>query len=117
MRLGQITQIKVPETGLTLLVRVKWGEYKKLAKQISEKDELEALGDIDGFLRAIIADCRGLEDTDGEPLAWTAEVLDELNPATVMACFKALMNIGEAGSGDPLPATGSEASSAEPPPS
>lgn len=117
MRLGQLTQIKVPETGLLLLVRVKWGEYKKLAKQISEKDELEALEDIDQFLRTIIADCRGLEDTDGQPLKWTPEVLDELDPATVMACFKALMNIGEAGSGDPLPATASEASSEAPPPS
>ena len=115
MRMGQLKQIKVPDTDLILLVRVEWGAYKKLRKQINEKDEVEALDDIDQFMRTIIIDCRGLEDANGQPMKWKPELLDEFDPITVMACVKALMNIGEAGSGDPLPATGSEASSEAPP--
>lgn len=115
MRLGQVTQVAVEGTDLTLLVRVKWGEYKAVARSIAAKTEIEALVDIDAFLARVIADVRGLVADDGTPAQWSPELLEELTPGVVLSMFKALMSIGEAGSGDPLPETAGTESSATSP--
>lgn len=115
MRLGQLTRVAVPGTDLVLLVRVKWGEYRKLIQTISSKSEAEALPEADSFIKRIIVQANGFENEAGEPLEWTPELLDELSPGEVMNILGALSNIGEAGSGLPLPATAS-AEVSEPPP-
>ena len=105
MRLGQATRVAVEGTDLTMLVKVRWGEFKRITREIAEKSEIEALPAMDSFLAGIIVDVCGLTDDADQPVAWTPAVLDDLTPGTIVAMFKACVSIGEAGSGDPLPAT------------
>jgi hypothetical protein len=111
MRLGQLTRVAVPDTDLTLLVRVKWGEYRKLTTAIADKSEAEALPAVDAYLRAVIADVRGLEDDAGQALPWQPDLLEELAPATVMAMLNAMVSVGETGGAAdaPLPAAAGDA--------
>jgi hypothetical protein len=88
-----------------MLVKVRWGEFKRITREIAEKSEIEALPAMDSFLAGIIVDVCGLTDDADQPVAWTPAVLDDLTPGTIVAMFKACVSIGEAGSGDPLPAT------------
>lgn len=111
MRLGQLTRVAVPGTDLTLLVKVKWGEYKAVVRKIATLSETDALPAMDAFLRSVIAGVSGLTDADGETVQWTPGLLDDLAPGVVLAMFQACLQIGEAGSGDPLPATESAATS------
>jgi hypothetical protein len=111
MQLGQLTRVAVEGTDLTLLVRVKWVEYKRMVRKIAALSEPEALPAMDAFLRSVIAGASGLIDADGKPAEWQPDLLDELAPGVVLAMFQACLQIGEAGSGDPLPATASEATS------
>jgi hypothetical protein len=108
--------VAVPGTDLTILLRVKWGEYRKLASEIADKNEIEALPAANIFLGNVLADVRGLTDEDDQPLAWMPELLDELPPGLVMQMFSAVLHITDTGAAElPLPQTGEVADSATSP--
>lgn len=104
MRVGDLTRLSVPGTDLEMVVRLRWGEYKMLVREIASRSELEALPAIDAFLSRALVELHGLKDASGAPLDAGPEQLDDLSPATIMAMFQALLQIGEGAVGDPLPA-------------
>ena len=113
MRLGDVTRVAVDGTDLILLVKVCWGEYKRVVREIATKSETEALPAMDAFLRSVIVGIKGLDGVTGDPLQWQPELLEEFAPGVVLAMFQACLKIGEVGSGDPLPVTASEGPSAD----
>ncbi len=109
MDLETLIPVPVPETDVTMFVRLKWGRFRKLMKQLQSATEADTPDIIDGILRESIADCRGLTE-GGKPVQWAPEKLDDLPPTLVGQMFGALANLGEGGA--PLAPTDAESSPA-----
>ena len=114
---GKLRPVLVEDTDpqVVLYVKLKWKRFREFAQALAGLSELEIVDPAAAFLAEALVDWKGVEGEDGEPLPYSAAALDELDPSDVMAFFGAVMSIGEAGSGDPLPVTVTPDTTEEPP--
>ena len=114
---GKLRPVLVEDTDppVILYVKMKWKRFREFARGLSGKSEMDVIDPAHEFLSEVLSDWKNVAGEDGQPLPCSSEGLDELEPSDVMTFFEAVMNLGEAGSGDPLAATAIAATSGEPP--
>jgi len=117
---GRVRPILVEEFDppVKLLVRTTFRRLCDLTEEmhaIPDDDQAQSLPIMLGFLEESITDWEGVIGEDGQPRPFSKQALGELDMADIQLFIQAIQTGGDAGSGDPLPATASEATSGEPP--
>lgn len=109
MEIGDLMPLKFD--GTTLWLKLKWGEFRKHAESVQKLDDEDGLAGLDtgiAFVREKIVRWDGLTQ-GGEPVEYTPELFDELNPMQMKRLMETFYALGEAEN----PTTGG--ATAEPP--
>jgi hypothetical protein len=117
---GRIRPVLVEEYDppVKLYVRTTFGRLVQLNDEIRavpDDDQGQSLAIMLRFLQESLRGWEGVVDETGEPRVFSAEAIADLDVEDIYIFIGAIQTGGEAGSGDPLPVTASEGTSAEPP--
>ena len=97
MKVGQLTEVPVGDA--TFWVKLSWGAYKKLNRQLNKLDQNDTeavLSFAEDNLVKLVSSCEGIEDEDGKPIKkLSAKVIDDLPPGFILELWHKIMAVGE----------------------
>jgi hypothetical protein len=106
MQLGATHTVTIGD--LRFAIRMTWGKYRQILRETDALRKADSTSELVDAMSRYATECvvgvEGLQDSSGQPVAWSATVVDELPPEVMQELFGRLLAPAEGEGADPTPA-------------